>query len=227
MKNDFLISVVVPVFNEERTIKEILKRIHKTKVRKEIIVVNDGSTDGTGKILSDQKDIILINLKKNMGKGFALKKGIKKACGDIILTQDADLEYDPNDYQKLITPIIEGKAEVVYGSRFVRRPSKMFFWQSLTNRFLTYLTNLLYGASITDMETGYKVFKSEIIKSINWQSNSFDFEPEITAKILKSGNKIFEVPITYKMRKYREGKKINWVDGISALKSLFWYRFFD
>lgn len=227
MKKDFLLSVVVPVFNEEKTIRKILKKIRATKFKKEIIVVDDGSSDKSKDILKREAEIIFVDLKKNNGKGFALKKGIKGARGDIIIIQDADLEYDPKDYGKLITPITQGKVKVVYGSRFFKKDKDMFFFQSLGNYFLTFLTNLLYGASISDMETGYKVFKGEIIKSINWRSNRFDFEPEITAKILKRGIKIYEVPITYKSRKYKEGKKITWIDGLIALKSLFWYRFFD
>ena len=227
MKNNFLLSIVVPVFNEQETIKKILEKIRKTKYRKEIIVVNDGSSDSTEKILKNEKKIIVINLKRNYGKGYALKKGIAKAQGDLILIQDADLEYDPKDYQKLVEPIIKGKTKVVYGSRFKRKSKEMFFTQWFANRFLTITTNLLFGTSITDMETGYKVFTKEVIKKINWRSKRFDFEAEVTAKVLKSKNKIYEVAITYKSRKYEEGKKISWVDGLVALKTLFWYRFFN
>lgn len=227
MKKNYLISIVIPVFDEAKTIKFVLNKVKKTNLKKEIIVVNDGSKDASRKILSEEKNIILINLKKNHGKGFALKQGIKKASGDIVITQDADLEYDPSDYKNLIEPIILKKAKVVFGSRFMNSKDGMFFTQRLANKILTYLTNLLYASSLSDMETGYKVFKKEIIKKINWQANRFNFEPEITAKILKKGIKIYEVPIVFKGRKYKEGKKINWIDAIVAIKTLFWYKFFN
>lgn len=222
-----LISIVVPVFNEEKTIKEILRRIQRVKLSKEVIVVDDGSQDRSKEIIKKEKGLIFIDLTKNCGKGFALKKGVEKAQGDIVLIQDADLEYDPKEYEKLIGPIIKGKAEVVYGSRLGDGREGMFFFQTVANRFLTFLTNLLYGSSISDMETGYKVFKRKVIQGIDWRARRFDFEPEITAKTLKKGFKIYEVPITYKSRKYQEGKKITWIDGLIALKALFWYRFFD
>lgn len=226
MKKKYLLSVIIPVFNEEETISQVLLKVKKTKHDKEIIVVNDGSTDKTGQILKKEKRIILINLPKNYGKGFALRKGIKAANGNIIIVQDADLEYDPVDFDKLIAPIIGG-AKVVYGSRFAKNQKEMFLTQKFANKILTLLTNLLFGSSISDMETGYKVFASGVIKNLNWRAKRFDFEPEITAKILKAGIKIYEVPITYHSRGYQEGKKITWFDGLVALKSLFWYRFFD
>lgn len=228
------LSVIVPVFNEEKTIKEIIKRVKKVKFQKEIIVVDDGSTDKTKQIVRSIRNIKLVEHKKNLGKGTAVRTGIKIAKGDIILIQDADLEYDPNDYEKLIKPIVSGKTKVVYGSRLKNYPLILFGknktpmpFHLIANRVLTFLTNLLYGNGLTDMETCYKVFTKEVAMSLNLVSNGFEIEPEITAKILKKGFKIHEVPIRVKPRGYEDGKKINWKDGAKAIYYLFYFRFFD
>lgn len=237
------ISIIIPVYNEVRTLPEILRRVvlATKNWEKEIIIVDDFSTDGTGLILKDfrAENCLVIFHEANQGKGSALRTGFKHALGDLILIQDADLEYDPNDYPKLLAPILEGRAEVVYGSRFsqnlslaeVIRQHRIFrswhFLYYLGNKFLSLVTALLYGSSITDMETGYKVFKSEVIKGLNLTADRFEFEPEVTAKILKKGIKIYEVPISYHGREYSEGKKITWRDGLTAIKVLVKYKFFD
>lgn len=229
------LSVIIPVYNEERTISDVINEVKKVKIKgiaKEMIVVDDSSTDNTKSILKKIKDksIKIFYHKKNMGKGAAIKTGLKNSTGDIILIQDADLEYNPDEYEKLLKPIIEDKAKVVYGSRLdsIRKNIKsMYKLHYIGNLFLTLITNLLYGAKITDMETGYKVFRREVIKDINLKANRFDFEPEITVKILKKGYKIYELPIGFNARKFHEGKKITWVDGVKAVYCLIKYRFFD
>lgn len=225
-----LLSIIIPVYNEEKTISEILKKVKnaKTTLRKEIIIVNDGSTDNSaniiGKFMKNNKNFLLIT-KKNGGKGSAIREGLKKAKGDIILTQDADLEYNPNEYQKLIQPIINKKAKVVYGSRILNKNNKMSHLSFyIGGRLITFVTNMLYGSNLTDEPTGYKIFKSDIIKSLKIENNDFSWEPEITAKILKKGIKIYEVPISYNPRKTCEGKKINWKDGIKAVYTLIKYK---
>lgn len=234
------LSIIVPVFNEENTIKEILKRINDAKlpsnIKKEIIVIDDCSTDKTSKILKKIKDINFLYIKhtKNMGKGTAIQSGLSKSTGDYIIMQDADLEYDPNEYFKLLQPILNSQAKVVFGTRLIDYPL-VFFGRNktvlpshlLANIFLTSLTNLLYGSSLTDMETGYKLFKKEALKRIILSSKRFDFEPEITAKILKQNIHIIEVPIRVKPRTYKEGKKIGWVDGLVAIWTLIKYRLID
>lgn len=231
------LSIIIPVFNEEKTIREILKRVYIVKlpsVIKEIIVIDDGSTDSSRfKIqYSKIKGLKTIFHEKNLGKGTAIKTGLKYATGDYVLIQDADLEYNPEDYNKLLEPIIKNEAKVVYGTRLTDYPLK--FWGEdktvlpihlIANQFLTSLTNLLYNSQLTDMETCYKLFKKEILKKISIKSNRFDFEPEITAKILKLGITIVEVPIKVKPRTYMEGKKINWLDGLLAIWTLFKYKF--
>ena len=227
------VSIIIPVYNEEKTINKILDKVFKVKLflDKEIIVIDDHSTDNTLEILKKRNSIILLQHEINKGKGAAIKSGFKKATGDIILIQDADLEYDPNDYPKLLKPILENKTKVVYGSRFLNKKLILFgenktnlplHWMG--NKFLTFITSLLYRQKITDMETCYKVFKKEILDKIHIKSNRFEFEPEITAKISKAKYKIYEVPINYKVRSYEEGKKITVLDGIKALYYLIKYR---
>ena len=226
------LSIIIPCYNEIETIKEIIERVNNQEAfNKEIIVVDDCSTDGTKEILVSLKDTkvdLLIVNNKNYGKGYSIKKGIEAATGDLILIQDADLEYDPNDYEKLTKPIIYGEADVVYGSRFVGSDQKrvLFFWHSLGNKFLTLLSNMFTNLNLTDMECCYKVFKSKVIKSINLKDNRFGFEPEITAKISKKDLKIFEVGIKYFGRKYSDGKKITWKDGFRAIYCIIYYNFF-
>ena len=229
------LSIIIPVYNEEKTISGIIKKVKQAKINnvvKEIIIVDDCSTDGTKNILKEIKSVSvkIFSHKKNMGKGAAIRTGLKHATGNIILIQDADLEYNPEEYERLLRPIIDDKAKVVYGSRLnaIRKDMKnMYKLHYIGNMFLTMLTNILYGAKITDMETGYKVFKKEIIKDIKLRASRFDFEPEITAKVLKRGYKIGEVPISFTARKFEQGKKITWVDGIKAAYYLIKYRFFD
>ncbi len=218
------ISVVVPVYNEKRTIHQVLERIEKSPYEKEIIVVDDCSTDGTREILRsfDMSSRIpsarFLYQPVNQGKGAALRTGIAAATGDIVIVQDADLEYDPTDYEQLIRPISAGLADVVYGSRFLSGPHRvLFFWHSLGNRILTLLSNMFTDLNLTDMETGYKAFRRELFSKMTIEENRFGFEPEITAKIAKLHCRIYEVPISYFGRDYSEGKKITWKDGIAAL----------
>lgn len=235
-----ILSVIIPVFNEERTIKEILERILSVKlpliVKKEIIVVDDGSTDNTRKILSKLQIINnkfqILRHNKNQGKGATIRTGLKNAKGEIVIIQDADLEYDPNYFPTLLKPILDKEAEVVYGTRLINYPLKLWGKNKtilpihlIANNFLTCLTNFLYGSNLTDMETCYKLFKASSLKGINIKSNGFEFEPEITAKFLKNGFKITEIPIQVKPRTRKEGKKINWKDGFKAIFVLFKYRF--
>lgn len=233
------ISIIIPVYNEEKTLAEILKRVRKAKLpkymEKEIVIVDDGSSDETKNILAKtktSKKLKIVSHSTNLGKGAAVRTGLGQATGDIFLIQDADLEYHPRDYPKLLRPILSGKTKVVYGSRLMTLGFKPFgndktpfVTHYLTNRFLSFLTNLLYGSNLTDMETGYKVFTRQVYQSVKpLRSNHFDFEPEITAKILKNGFAIQEVPIMTIPRGYDEGKKITWKDGIIACLSLIKYR---
>ena len=231
MKNK--ISIIIPCYNEINTISDLIdKVIAQTSFEKEIIVIDDFSTDGTREIikekLSNKINEIILN-EKNYGKGFSVRQGINRANGDIILIQDADLEYDPSDYYKLINPIQSGNADVVYGSRFIGFEEKrvLYFWHSVGNGFLTLLSNILTDINLTDMETCYKVFKTEIIKSIRLREKGFGIEPEITAKISRLNCKIYEVGINYFGRTYEEGKKIGIKDGFLALYKIFYYKFFD
>ena len=227
------LSIIIPCYNEVNTVEKILDKIHNTvKYDKEIIIVDDFSNDGTKEILQEIKnsdEIKTIFNEKNFGKGYCIRKGIEEASGDIIIIQDADLEYDPTDIPKLINPIKNGDADVVYGSRFTGSDEKrvLFYWHSLGNKFLTTLSNMFSNLNLTDMECCYKAFKKEIIKEINLKENRFGFEPEVTAKISKKDIKIFEVGIKYFGRKYSEGKKITWVDGFRAIYCIIFYSFFD
>ena len=227
------LSVIIPVYNEKNTLLEILKRVERVDMEKEIIIVDDFSTDGTREVLEgiktleSGKDIKIIFQEKNGGKGIAISKGLEYVTGDYVIIQDGDLEYDPEDYHKLLKPIFKGKAEVVYGSRFTGEHRDMFFWHWIGNRFLTFVTNILYDTTLSDMETCYKLFKTNIIKNIKINAHRFDFEPEITAKVLKKGIRIYEVPISYAGREFHEGKKITWRDGFIALWTLLKYRVVD
>ncbi len=226
------LSVIMPVYNEQQTVEEIINRVRAVDVLpKEIIVVDDGSTDGTADILRQMEahdDVQVFLHPHNQGKGAAIRTGLEAAGGDIILIQDADLEYDPREYGELIRPILEGRAEVVYGSRFLGGPRKaMLFWHAVGNKLLTLVTNILYDSILSDMETCYKVFRADIIKSIPLRARRFEIEPEVTAKVLKRGIRIYEVPISYTGREYEEGKKIGFWDGVQALWTLFRYRFTD
>ncbi|HHL38953.1 MAG TPA: glycosyltransferase family 2 protein [Deltaproteobacteria bacterium] len=223
------LSVVIPVFNERATIREIVDRVKAVDIDKEIILVDDFSADGTREILREMAEggEKVFFHDRNMGKGAALRTGFRHATGDYTIVQDADLEYDPEDYHRLLAPVLKGKAVVVYGSRFTGEHRNMFYHHWIGNKFLTFVTNVLYNTTLSDMETCYKLFRTDIIKSIDFKSNRFNFEPEITAKILKRGIRIYEVPISYAGREFEEGKKITWVDGFSALWTLIKYRFVD
>ena len=227
------VSVIIPCFNEFQTIEKILDKVLENKsYNYEIIIVDDFSTDGSRelieKISKDKVDHLILN-EKNYGKGYSIRQGIKKASGDIILIQDADLEYDPNDYQKLLEPIIKNNADVVYGSRFVGSNEKrvLYFWHTMGNALLTFLSNMFTNLNLTDMECCYKVFKSNIIKEIDLKENRFGFEPEVTAKISKIDVRIYEVGVSYHGRRYSHGKKITWKDGFSALRCIFKYNLFS
>jgi len=227
------VNIIVPVFNEEKTLGLVLTKLkqldlRRLEVKKEIVVVNDGSTDGSKKILSGIKGIKLFNHSSNKGKGAAVKTGISSSNGEIIIIQDADLECNPKYIPFILEPIVKGKSEIVYGSRFLKEGNKqVVLFHEFGNIFLSFATSFLYNSKITDMETGYKVFRREVIKDINLKANRFDFEPEITAKILKKGYKIHEVSISFVGRKFKEGKKITWRDGIKAAYYLIKYRFVD
>lgn len=222
------LSIIIPVYNEEKTIAEIIRQVKAVKsLEKEIIVVNDGSTDHTIKVIKNIKDITLISHKTNQGKGSAIRTGIAKAIGDYILVQDADLEYDPQDILAMLEPINRGKTAVVYGSRFTGQRRNMFFWHWIGNQLLTLITNILYNTTLSDMETGYKLIPASLLKSLKLKSRRFEFEPEVTAKILKRNIRIWEVPISYAGREYHEGKKISWKDTFPALFTLIKYRFMD
>jgi glycosyltransferase involved in cell wall biosynthesis len=231
------LSIIIPAYNEINTIGEILSRVLEVDLPKEVIVVDDCSTDGTKEFLKEweaqrekaSKDSVRILYQtQNRGKGAALRSGFKEATGDIVIIQDADLEYHPQEYPKLIEPLLDGRADVVYGSRFLGTPRRvLMFRHTLGNKLLTFLSNLCTDLNLTDMETGYKVFKKEVLEHLHLKSNRFGFEPEITAKIAKMNYRIYEVPIAYSGRDYWEGKKIKWMDGLKAIFSILRYNFFD
>ena len=226
------LSVIMPAYNEEKTIREIVERVRSVDLQKEIIIVDDGSSDETPVILKKlaaryADELLVIFQEQNHGKGAALREGFRHATGEIIIIQDADLEYDPADYTQLLKPILDGRADVVYGSRFLGGPHRvLFFWHYVGNKFLTMISNILNNLNLTDMEVGYKVFRRQILEQIQLKSNRFGFEPEFTAKIAKLRPRIYEVPISYSGRSYEEGKKITWKDGIVALICIVWFRFF-
>ena len=234
------LSVLVPVYNEERTLEEVVRRVCAVRLSKEIILVDDGSKDRSREILARLKDqserandplnqIKVFFQPENQGKGAAIKTAISHVTGDIVIVQDADLEYDPKDYPSLIEPIQDGSADVVYGTRFAGGGAHrvLFFWHSLGNRTLTLLSNMLTNLNLSDMEVGYKVFRAEVLKGIELKSNRFGFEPEITIKLAKKRCRFYEVPISYHGRTYEEGKKITWKDGVAALYYMIRFRFSD
>ncbi|HSQ26513.1 MAG TPA: glycosyltransferase family 2 protein [Anaerolineales bacterium] len=225
------LSVIIPAYNEENTIETILERVKATQIPSEILIVDDGSIDGTRKILERLREDEMVRVilhDRNQGKGAAVVTGIQHATGDVLLIQDADLEYDPRDYKELIQPIEEGLADVVYGSRFLGAPRRTaMFWHMVANKLLTLMTNILYDTILTDMETGYKLFRKEVVQDIKIHARRFDFEPEFTAKILKKKVRIYEVPIRFTPRDYSEGKKIKLKDAFQAVWTLFKYRFVD
>jgi len=225
------LSVIIPIYNEVESIREIVERVKATKFAWEIILVDDGSIDGTRDLLKemDGKDNVRVILhEKNQGKGAAVRTGFDAAKGDVLLIQDADLEYDPRDYSTLLKPLEEGIADVVYGSRFLGGPRRVvMFWHLVANYMLTFMTNVLYNTILSDMETGYKVFRKEVIKDMTLHAKRFDFEPEFTAKVLKRKYRIFEVPISFNPRDYSQGKKIKLKDAFEAVWTLLKYRFVD
>lgn len=225
------ISVIIPVYNEVRTIDEIISRVQTVPLAKEIIVIDDASIDGTRERLQEigpAENIKIFYHDRNQGKGAALRTGFKHVTGDYIIIQDADLEYDPKEYPKLLEPLLDGRADVVYGSRFLGGPHRvLFFWHYMGNRILTLVSNTLTNLKLTDMETCYKAFSRQVLKHVTFKSNRFGFEPEFTAKIAKNGFRIYEVPISYSGRNYAEGKKITWKDGIKAVFTIIWFRIFD
>jgi glycosyltransferase involved in cell wall biosynthesis len=234
------LSIVMPVYNEIGTLSEIVRRVRAVKLAvdvgygvdngsviefdREIVIVDDGSTDGTRDILKKlegKPDVIVALHERNQGKGGAVRTGLQHASGDVLLIQDADLEYDPRDYPALLKPIVEGRSKVVYGSRFRGGPTRtMFFWHMIGNHFLTLVTNILFNTILSDMETGYKVFTREVAEQLDLRSPGWGFDPEITAQILKQGYRIYEVPISYTGREFEEGKKISWRDGLTVLWTL-------
>lgn len=230
------VSVVMPVYNERDYIEEIAGRVLKTHIPDELVIVDDGSTDGTREILKRLVEkaaggpcrVALVLQERNGGKGAALRRGFQEVSGDVVVVQDADLEYDPSDYPALLEPILDGRADVVYGSRFLGGPHRvLYFWHSVGNKLLTLLSNMLTDINLSDMETGYKAFRSSILGEIRLRSNRFGFEPEFTAKVARRRYRIYEIPISYSGRTYGEGKKIGWKDGLAAFWWMLRYRFAD
>jgi len=223
------LSVIMPVYNERATVAEVIRRMRAADVPLDlqIIAVDDGSSDGSDKVLGALQDstVRVLRHEVNQGKGAAIRTGLAEATGDLILIQDADLEYDPNDWPRLLDPVLRGKARVVYGSRFTGERKNMLPLHWVGNRLLSLVTNVLYKSTLSDMETCYKLFEAQVLEGLTIVSNRFDFEPEITAKVLRRGHRIYEVPISYAGREAHEGKKITWRDGISALRALIKFRF--
>lgn len=226
------ISVVLPIYNEAATVEEIVARVRASGYAQEIVAVDDASSDGTRGILDQlatrHPELVVLRHERNQGKGAALRSGFAKATGDLIIVQDADLEYDPADYGALLTPLLDGRADVVFGSRFLGGPHRvLYFWHYVANRALTLLSNSLTNVNLTDMETGYKAFRREVLEGLRLRSDRFGFEPEFTAKIVRRKLRLYEVPISYSGRTYEEGKKIGWWDGVKAFGAIVWFRFFD
>jgi glycosyltransferase involved in cell wall biosynthesis len=225
------LSVIVPVYNERNTVAEIVRQMRAVELplEREVVIVDDGSTDGTRDILKQLADstVRVVVHPRNQGKGAAVRTGLAQVTGDLVLIQDADLEYDPEDWPKLLAPVLKGRAQVVYGSRFTGERRNMLFLHWVGNRLLSLCTNILYNTTLSDMETCYKLFDRELIGTINLRANGFDFEPEVTAKVLRRGVRIYEVPISYSGREFDEGKKITWHDGLVALRTLIKYRFIE
>jgi glycosyltransferase involved in cell wall biosynthesis len=222
----------MPVFNEARTIEEIIARVQSAPFEKEIVIIDDYSTDGTidllRKIATQFENIKVLYHDRNRGKGAALRTGFAQVSGDIVIIQDADLEYDPREYPQILEPILDGRADVVYGSRFLGGPHRvMFFWHYVGNQLLTLLSNMMSNLNLTDMETCYKAFRKEVLKDLTLKSDRFGFEPEFTIKVAKRKFRIYEVPISYSGRTYEEGKKINWKDGVAAIIAIIRFRFFE
>ena len=223
------ISIVIPIYNEQETLETLIAKVNAVDYHKEIILIDDFSTDGTRAILEgyeNKENFIVLYHKRNQGKGAALRTGFSNVSGDIIIIQDADLEYNPSDYGVLLEPILDGRADVVYGSRFLGGPHRvLFFWHYVGNLFLTTFSNMLTNVNLTDMETGYKVFTKEVKEKLTFKCDRFGFEPEFTAKVAKNNFRIYEVPISYSGRDYSEGKKITWKDGVAAIWYIFKFRF--